>query len=194
MCGSCQDMFQMAMPEYLGQAFPFEVISIYQYLDEQIGKGNLVIQRQVPAEETEKTCIFHSCFGYKFGEEYLSSIRRLYRAIGYDCTELAHHGKENACCGMGGIYRRGSLWDILDVKGFKKKDLKESHSENILAYCYGCFFTSRLFQIGTTHFLLEKVLWALGDDIQYPLSGILGRSFNFSSFRHMIGIIPSAIF
>ena len=194
MCGSCQDMFQMAMPEYLGQAFPFEVISIYQYLDEQIGKGNLVIQRQVPAEETEKTCIFHSCFGYKFGEEYLSSIRRLFRAIGYDCTELAHHGKENACCGMGGIYRRGSLWDILDVKGFKKKDLKESRSENILAYCYGCFFTSRLFQIGTTHFLLEKVLWALGDDIQYPLSGILGRSFNFSSFRHMIGIIPSAIF
>lgn len=181
-------------PEYYGQAFPFEVISIYQYLDEQIENGSLEIQRRIPVEERENICIFHSCFGYKFGEEYLGSIKRLYEAVGYDCMELAHNGEKNACCGMGGFYRNGNLWDILEVKGVKKQDLEKSEKENILAYCYGCFFTSRLFQGGTTHFLLEKVLWALGDEIQYPMSGIIGRSLNFSSVAHMTTIIPSAIF
>jgi hypothetical protein len=95
---------------------------------------------------------------------------------------------------MGGFYRNGNVWDVLDVKGVKKKDLKKNDTKNILAYCYGCYFTSRLFQPETTHFLLEKVLWALGDDIKYPMSGILGRSFNFSTLMHMMGITPSAIF
>jgi len=194
MCGSCQDMFQLALPEYFGQDFPFEVISVYQYLDEQIQNGNLRIQRQVTEDEQKNTCIFHSCFGYKFGKEYLDSIKRLYEAVGYDCAGLSHSGEKNACCGMGGIYRQGSLWDILEVKGVKKQDFKKCDMENILAYCYGCFFTSHLFQGGTTHFLLEKILWALGDEIQYPMSGILGRSVNFSSFQHMVGITPSAIF
>jgi Fe-S oxidoreductase len=194
MCGSCQDMFQLALPEYYGQEFPFEVISVYQYLDEQIQNGNLQIKRQVSAEEKENTCIFHSCFGHKFGKEYLAYIQRLYQAVGFDCVELEHNGEENACCGMGGFYRKGNLWDILEVKGVKQEDLEKSDTKNILAYCYGCFFTSRLFQGGTTHFLLEKVLWALGDEIQYPMSGILGRSVNFSSFAHMMAITPSAIF
>ncbi|MBC2715837.1 MAG: (Fe-S)-binding protein [Desulfobacteraceae bacterium] len=194
MCGSCQDMFQLALPEYFGQEFPFEMISVYQYLDEQIQNGNFQIKRQVTVDEKENTCIFHSCFGYKFGKDYLSCIKRLYQAVGFDCMELVHNGENNACCGMGGVYRQGNLWDIMNVKGVKKKDLKKSNKENILAYCYGCYFTSHLSQGGTTHFLLEKVLWALGDEIKYPISGILGRSFNFSSFIHMIGIIPSALF
>lgn len=197
LCGSCQDMFQHAMPAYLGQAFPFEVISIYQYLDEQIQNGNLKIRRQIVDHEKgekENICIFHSCFGHVFGEEYLGAINRLSRAVGYDCAEPAHGGEKNICCGMGGIYRKGSLWDILSVRGFKKKDFKQSQKKDILAYCYGCFFISHLFQGGTTHFLLEKILWALGDEIKYPMKGILGRALNFSSLRHMMGIAPSALF
>ncbi len=155
MCGSCQDMFQVALPEYLGQSFPFEVISIYQYLDELIQNGNLQIKRQASDEEKENTCIFHSCFGYKFGKEYLASINHLYEAVGFDCMELEHNGERNACCGMGGIYRQGSLWDIIDVKGIKKKDYKKSQTENILAYCYGCFLTSHLFQ-GVPSFFAGK--------------------------------------
>ena len=197
MCGSCQDMFQNAMPAHLDHAFPFEVISVYQYLDEQIQNGNLKIRRQIAdheKSEKENPCIFHSCFGYTFGEKYLSSINRLSRAVGYDCTELAHSKEKNVCCGMGGIYRKGNLRDILSVRGFKKKDFKQSQKKNILAYCYGCFFISHLFQGGTTHFLLEKILWAIGDEIKYPMRGILGRALNFSSLKHMIGITPSALF
>ena len=194
MCGSCQDMFQLAMPEYFGQEFPFEIISVYQYLDEQIQNGKLAIKRQVPDDERQDACIFHSCFGHKFGDEYLACIKRLYEGVGFDCVELEHHGEDNACCGMGGFYRSGSLWDILEVKGVKKEDLKKSEKENIVAYCYGCFTISRLFQGGTTHFLLEKLLWALGDEIKYPMSGILGRSMNFSNLWHMTKISPSALF
>lgn len=194
MCGSCQEMFEKAMPEYLGVEFPFEVISVYEYLDEEMQKGNLRVRRQLPDDERENVCITHACFGHSFGDAYLSTIERLCRAVGLDCTELAHTGEQNACCGMGGVYRNGNLWDILDVRGVKKKDIKAAGSENILAYCYGCFFISHLFQGGDTYFLLEKILWALGDEIRYPMRGILGRSFNFRSFSHMMAIGPSAVF
>lgn len=194
MCGSCQDMFQLALPEYYGQEFPFEIISIYQYLDEQIRNGSLQVQRQIGETKKVNACLFHSCFGYKFGPEYLACIKRLYEAIGYECVELEHHGENNACCGMGGFYGKGNLWGILDVKDVKKQDVKKTNMENILAYCYGCFFASHLSQGGTTHFLLEKLLWALGDETKTPLDGIVGRSMNFTSFRHMIGIGPSALF
>ena len=196
MCGSCQDMFCNFMPGHLDQKFPFPVISIYEYLDEQIQNGRLTIQRQIePQKKEEKECvsIFHSCYGHTFGDAYLSAIDRLAKAVGYDCEELAHTGEKNLCCGMGGIYRKGSLRDILKVRGLKRKDLKQSHARKILAYCYGCFFMSHLLQSGTTHFLLEKLLWALGDDIRYPMNKIFGRALNLRTVKHMIGIAPSAL-
>ena len=95
---------------------------------------------------------------------------------------------------LGGYYRKGNFWDILDVKSVKKQDLQKSVKENIVSYCYGCYFTTHLFHGGTTHFLLEKLLWALGDEIKYPMSGLIGRSLNFSSMLHMMKIGPSALF
>ena len=95
---------------------------------------------------------------------------------------------------MGGYYRKGNLWDILDVKGVKKQDLNESEKEHIVSYCYGCYFITHLFQGGTSHFLLEKLLWALGDEIKYPMNGLIGRSMNFSNMMHMMKIGPSALF
>ncbi len=197
LCGSCQDMFQFALPEYYGQEFPFEVISAYQYLDEQIQQGKLSIQRQVPAEESKNSCVCHSCFGYKFGKDYLATIKRLHEAVGYEWAELEHSGENNACCGMGGFYREGNLGGIRDAKKIRKKDIKTSEKENFVAYCYGCYITTQLPFLssgGTSHFLMEKLLWALGDEIRYPLGGILGRSMNFSSFVHMWTIGPSALF
>jgi len=194
MCGSCQEMFKICMPEYLGQEFPFEVISIYEYLEERIKKGELAVQRQVPVEQKENACISHACFGHDFGEEYTACVKNLARLVGFDCVELEHTGENNACCGMGGYYRKGNLWDIVDVQSLKEKDLKKSKAENIVSYCYGCYFTTHFLQGGTSHFLLEKLLWALGDEIKYPLKGIFGRSLNFRNMWHMMGIGPSALF
>ncbi len=196
MCGSCQDMFSNLMPEYLDQNFPFEIISIYEYLDEQMQAGNLKIVRRVEDQKKTKPddiCMFHSCYGHSFGRAYLDAIDRLARAVGYECTELAHTGEKNICCGMGGIYQKGSLRDILKIRKFKKTDYRDAGKKNLLAYCYGCFFISHLFQRGTAHFLLEKVLWALGDDIDTPLNSILGRAMNVSTIKHMTGIAPSAL-
>jgi Fe-S oxidoreductase len=192
LCGSCQEMFQIAFPNYIGQEFPFEVISIYEYLDEQMQKGKISIQRKVPDEEKE-TCISHSCFTLDFGEEYEASVQRLAKAVGFNSVELEHNGEKNACCGMGGYFRQGNLWDIFDVMELKETDIEKSERDNILTYCYGCFILTNMFQSGTTHHLLEKLLWATGQEIEYPLSGIFGRSFNLRSFFHMMQIGPSAM-
>ena len=194
MCGSCQEMFTLATPTYFGQEFPFEVISVYQYIEEQMQKGKASIKRQVPDEIKKDACISHSCFGCEFEADYMASIESLYRQVGFDCVELAHKGENNACCGMGGYYRKGSLWDILDVRNVKKKDIEKSEKEHIVSYCYGCYFISDLFQGGTSHYLLEKLLWALGDEIKYPMSGLLGRSLNLSNMLHMMKIGPSVLF
>ncbi|MEZ4579867.1 MAG: hypothetical protein R2875_18200 [Desulfobacterales bacterium] len=84
MCGSCWwDMFCNYMPGHLDQQFPFPVISIYEYLDEQIQNGRLTIQRQIePQKRRERMRLyFHSCYGHTFGDAYLRAIDRLAKVV-----------------------------------------------------------------------------------------------------------------
>lgn len=114
-CGTCQDMFTNIYPKYLGIEFPYEVISIYEYLHEKLQKGKLFIKRKWNLD----VAISDSCFGYELGEEYLSTIRLLCDATGIKTTELAHNGKNNACCGTNGYLRKGRLRDIIQAGRIK---------------------------------------------------------------------------
>ncbi|HPR49926.1 MAG TPA: (Fe-S)-binding protein [Spirochaetota bacterium] len=191
-CGSCQEMFQVALPHYLGQKFPFRVISLYEYIEERMRAGKAAIQRQVPAEESD-ACLSDSCHGYEFGGEYLARIERLYRAAGFSCVELEHNRDNNACCGLIGYFNRGTVAGIIKTSTVKRDDIKKSGMKNVLTYCQGCYISSRILGPGRAHYLLEKLLWALGDDIRYPQSAIISRALNFNSIKNMLLLGPGAL-
>jgi Fe-S oxidoreductase len=159
-CGSCQEQFGVMFPEYIGQEFPFEIISLYEWIDEQMEKGKFKVQRKVELD----CAISDSCHGPEFGEDYLKTIRKLCNAIGLKPVELEHHGKNNACCGGGGIARECTIRDIFKSSKVKEKDIKKSGKKHVMTYCQGCFLVSGLTAPGESHYLMDKLLWALGDD------------------------------
>ncbi len=191
LCGSCQEMFEIALPEYIGQEFPFKVISVYEYIDELVKQGKVEVKRKLNID----AAISDSCHGPEFGDRYLNTIKKLSDAIGIKSVQLEHCGKNNACCGAFGIMKNGSIGNLLDAIEIKGKDIKKSGKKDIVSYCQGCFLSLDYFHEGNSHYLLEKLLWALGDEIKYPQAeNILGRFLNRSSISSFIMYGPSFLF
>lgn len=194
-CGSCQEMLTKLGPEYLGMEFPFKTISAFEYIEERMNSGKAQIQRTVNREAV----LSDSCFGYELGNDYLSCIDRLAGACGYSLSEMEHRRDNNACCGLGGYFRDGNILDPLKASRPKHADLTASTSSDVLTYCQGCFLGMLLLHGGFmpcaagTHYLLEDILWSLGDDIRTPNRSLPLRLASIPSAAHMLKIAPSAL-
>jgi Fe-S oxidoreductase len=88
-CGSCQEHFTLLWPEYFGSEFPFEVISLYEYIHEQMELGKFNVVRRVDLDVARSD----PCYGHLFGEKYLNTAKMLYEAIGIKAVPLEHNGK-----------------------------------------------------------------------------------------------------
>ena len=159
-CGSCQEQLTVMFPDYIGQEFPFQTISLYEWIDEQMQKGKFAVQREVEFD----CAISDSCHGAEFGDDYLNTIRRLCTAIGMKIVELEHHGKNNACCGGAALLKEGEVRDWLKAAKVKEDDIKKSGKKHVVSYCGGCHIVSRLLHPVDSHYLMDNVMWALGDD------------------------------
>jgi len=160
-CGSCQEHLTIVYPKYFGRKMPFEVLSLYEYIDEQMEKGKIGVQRQLNTE----MAISDACFGYQFGDHYLKTIRKLCRAIGINVVELQHNRDDTACCGMSGMARRFQVNDVMEAMKIKADDIKRSGAQKVLNYCTGCHTVTTMVHAARSVYLLDKVLWALGDDL-----------------------------
>ena len=159
-CGSCQKHFRIYWPTYFGEKFPFEVISLYEYIVEQLDAGKFAVQRKVDLD----AALSDACYGHAFGEDYLGAVRRLCAETGIKVTPLEHHGGETACCGVSGYARRMELEGVRDAMRLKAQDIKKSGKQDVLNYCMGCHTMTTIVHPCKSHYLLDKVLWALGDD------------------------------
>lgn len=160
-CGSCQEHLTLLYPEYFGGDLPFEVISLYEYINEQLVKGKISVQREVGLD----MALSDACYGYRFGDPYLNAVRKLCDAAGIRTVELTHNRENTACCGVSGLARRFRMDDVTDAMRVKAKDIRESRMGHVLHYCMGCHTMSTMVHAGSSHYLLDKVLWALGDEM-----------------------------
>jgi len=164
-CGSCQEHFTLLWPAYFGKTFPFEVISLYEYMDEQLVKGKFRVQRKIDLD----AALSDACYGHLFGDKYLATVKRLYEAIGITASPLEHHGENTACCGVSGYARHLNVDGIREVMKIKAGDIEKSGKENVLNYCIGCHTLMTMMYPVKSHYLLDKILWALGDDLTSSL-------------------------
>ncbi len=193
MCGACVEMFTFYLPRYIGQEFPYQVVSVYEYVDELLASSKQSIIRQVSAEE-RNACLSDSCYGSHLGDNFMRSVNGLYRKIGFDYSELEYSGKNAACCGFMAYMRRGNILDVYSARSVKAGDIKKSNKKNVVSYCHGCFFTANFIMSGKAHYLIEKVLWAMGDEIRYPYAGIPKKAITPASLAGMMRIGYSALF
>jgi hypothetical protein len=54
---------------------------------------------------------------------------------------------------------------VLEAMKLKLRDIEKSGRENVLHYCMGCHTISTMIYPVKSHYLLDKILWALGDDL-----------------------------
>jgi len=189
-CGSCSHTFNNLWREYLGAKLDFEVISIWEWLSDQVEKGQLTVKR--PIEKT--VALTDSCYSSELGERFYEAVRRLHRHVGMEVIELENNRDQNLCCGMPSIVRNNfDVTQPAQVAAKKIEQLAQSGASDLYCYCPGCFMQlgGGAKKIGVrTHYSLEEILWALGDDYPVALrerSRIQGKMFTQKLMSVMAG-------
>jgi Fe-S oxidoreductase len=89
-----------------------------------------------------------------------------------EVVELANNRDHNLCCGMPSIIRNDfDLTLPAQVAAKKIEQVAQSGASDLYCYCPGCFMQlgGGAKEIGIkTHYSLEEILWALGDE--YPVA------------------------
>ncbi|MDY6904352.1 MAG: (Fe-S)-binding protein [Thermodesulfobacteriota bacterium] len=179
-CGSCAHSFNNIWRQYMDAKPDFEIITIWEWLWEKVQAGELPVQRTI-----EKTvALTDSCYGSELGDGFFEAVRGLHAAVGMTVVELENNRFDNLCCGMPSILHNNfDLFEPARVGQKKVEQVAASGAAHLYCYCPGC-----LMQLGgpakkagiTTHYGLEEILQALGDEIPVPIkerSRIQGKLF-----------------
>lgn len=168
-CGSCAHSFNNIWRQYLHAKPDFEIITIWEWLWERVQTGALPVQRTI-----ERTvALTDACYGSELGDGFFTAVRELHRAVGMTIVELENNRYDNLCCGMPGILHNN--FDVFEPVRLGQKKVEQvtaAGAADLSCYCPGC-----LMQLGgpakragvKTHYSLEDILWALGDEIPVPI-------------------------
>jgi Fe-S oxidoreductase len=168
-CGSCTHSLNNIWSQYLDVKPSFEIITVWEWLWEKVQQGELKVQRKIE----RKVAITDSCYASELGDRFFEALRGLHEAVGMEVVELANNRYDNLCCGMPSIIRNGfDIFEPLKVAAKKIEQVKEAKVSDLFSYCPGCFMQlGRAAKEGgvETHYSLEEILWALGDEYPVPL-------------------------
>lgn len=166
-------MFSKGYPEIYGKTLPFEIISLSDWIWQRMDSGELEVKRPL----NKKLAFSDACSTSELGPSYRETLRKLYRMVGAEILELEHHGDNNLCCGAMGLMRKDqfipSFLEMVKDQRKKYREVKEAGTKTMALDCAGCFyllgFTNYLFGVGMDY-MLEDILYALGDRITTPIS------------------------
>lgn len=168
-CGSCYNFLGNIMPKVYGKELPFGVISLYQWLLEQVDKGKIEAKRPVNC----KYAVHESCYVSEMGPGFWEDLRRVYEAAGVELVELEHNRGSALSCGAASIAKKWNLFDIFKNQNKKYREVRNSGVKDVALNCPGCYLTmagtSLLYGV-KLHYMPDELLRAFGDDISTPLS------------------------
>ena len=117
-CPSCANYFGNIWPNCHGLKFPFEIISLYEWLWEQYQEGNLQIQKKV----NQDIVLSDSCHAGELGEGFMSAVRGLYEAAGMHVVELKNNKYDSLCCGFASYLRCSDNQSCVNVETQRKNE------------------------------------------------------------------------
>jgi len=167
-CASCDNFLGNILPKVYGKQLPFEVISLYEWLLERLRAGEAEVKRPLNL----KAAIHESCYASELGPDFYESLRELYEAAGVELVELEHNRDRALSCGAASIARNWNILDIMKEQNKKYREVKGSGAREMAVNCPGCYLTlssTSWLQGIKVHYMVDKLLWALGDDISIPL-------------------------
>ncbi|MBU2511366.1 (Fe-S)-binding protein [bacterium] len=169
-CGSCYNFLSNKLPTVYGERLPFKVVSMYQWLWENVEKGNLEVQNPVNC----KAAIHESSYVSELEPEFADVLRKLYKTINMDTVELEHRGENAYTCGaVGLLLRTKNPFKIVKEHRRVYGEVKKAGVKSIALNCPGCYInlaaSNRFFGL-KLHYMPDELLRAFGDTISTPFA------------------------
>jgi Fe-S oxidoreductase len=149
-CGHAYTALRWEAAELYGKPLPFKVLSVTEYLAEELAAGHL----RLKAAPAGKTTFHDPCQQVRKGG-VTEAPRQLMKALGIDLHELENHGGFAFCCGGGG--------GVLDIEQaaplryrtmeIKLREIDATGAETFVTTCSDC---RRTFDDAQAHFAWDK--------------------------------------
>ena len=135
-CGHAYPALRFDSAHMIGEALPFEVYSIAEFVGREIMDGRL----KVRPEPGGGTVTYHDpCKIGRHGGVF-EEPRAAIRALGLDLKEMESHGRTNYCCGVGGGQFMIERAAPLRQRAFeiKMREVDDTGAPKVLTACNSC--------------------------------------------------------
>jgi Fe-S oxidoreductase len=136
-CGHAFPVLRWEAPTLYGKALPFEVLSVAEFLGQEVKAGRLKLSK---ASNGMGHVTFHDpCKIGRMGGS-LQEARDVLAALGVKLTEMESHGRTNLCCGGGGGVVMLKSADTLRQKAFelKREAVERTGAPTVVTACNTC--------------------------------------------------------
>lgn len=153
-CGHGYRSFRWEAPNYLGMAFPFDVISSVELLAEYIREGRIKVDA---SKIKEKVTIHDPCNLVRMGG-IIEEQRYILKHCVSDFVEMNPHGADNLCCGGGGGQLAMSEYNErrMKITGMKAEQIKNTGAQIVCTPCHNC--VDQLMQTSAAYKLGVKIM------------------------------------
>jgi Fe-S oxidoreductase len=138
-CGHAYPALRFDAPNKLGEALPFDVMAISEFVGREVREGRLKLRKSADAR---KITYHDPCKLGRHGGIFREP-RDAIAALGYDFREMESHGKTQYCCGGGGGVFLLAGSDSLRRRTFdiKARQVEDTGAEAVVTSCDSCRMT-----------------------------------------------------
>jgi len=129
-------MLTRILPEKFGIKVDAEVITLEQWLLEQLRSGRLQLTTPVKL----RAAVHDNCFSKVEGEPLWQAAREVLSACGADIVEMRYNRRDALCCGFGAAAGKFSLLDLIEHGAKRLKEAEQSGADCLVTYCSACYF------------------------------------------------------
>ena len=134
-CPCCVNIMARDWPLIYGQALPFKIRHITQYVVDAIASGRLRIRK-----ELKESVIYHDPCYLSRGVGVIEEPRTVLRSIpGLKLLEFSRHGLDSRCCGSGGAARKVYHENAIAIGRLTIDEAVARKADRLILACPACY-------------------------------------------------------
>jgi Fe-S oxidoreductase len=192
-CLAGYHLFKYVFKQKYGIEFDFEIVSIIDWLWEQIETGKIQL---TPLNKT--ATIHDNCWPKASGDHFFDRVRDILKALEVEIIEPKHTRENALCCGIGAAAANYSLTYSFSSVRKRLAELNKTKADLILDYCGGCNWYLNIgrylsFKRLPIYHLVELIQMSIGEKLKHRphktsrkiLTSMLGKGIKgYLSFKH----------
>jgi Fe-S oxidoreductase len=135
-CGHGSRAVRWEAPNYLGQAFDFEVLNLVELLGKYLREGRIKVNKSLNA----KTYTIHDPCNISRNGGLMDEVRYVVNQCVSNVVEMTPHGNDAFCCGGGGGQLAMSEYNErrLKIGKIKADQIKATGANVVITPCHNC--------------------------------------------------------